>query len=89
MPKVRAEHSPGRAGPDPDPAVPEATAPGCRCLPSRRFRYLGPGERIVPGPPPRVLSPGDVVESPTNPDPACYCAMDLADPGPASGEAVT
>ena len=38
----------------------------------RRFRYIGSGEVIAPGPPPQILSPGDIVESSTNPDPTRY-----------------
>ena len=37
-----------------------------------RFRYVGDHERIHPGPPVWVLSPGDVVDAAVNPDPALF-----------------
>lgn len=39
-----------------------------------RFLYVGEVERILLGPPVRVLSPGEVVDAAVNPDPALFIA---------------
>jgi hypothetical protein len=37
-----------------------------------RFRYLGNREHILLGPPIRVMSPGEVIDAATNPDPTMF-----------------
>jgi hypothetical protein len=40
-----------------------------------RFRYVGDRERLLLGPPVRVVSPGDILEAPVNPDPLLFSAV--------------
>ena len=37
-----------------------------------RFRYRGALEHVYLGPPVRILSPGEILEAPTNPDPSIF-----------------
>jgi hypothetical protein len=46
-----------------------------------RYRYRGDREHIYLGPPVRVMSPGDIVDLTTTPDPSMF--EPVPDPGPA------
>jgi hypothetical protein len=48
-----------------------------------RFRYVGDQERVLLGPPVRVVSPGDIVEASVNPDPLLFVVVERLGDSPA------